>query len=253
MIRRVSAELRHKEHIMSALALTCRWFKCRSLAEFDDLFLASFVVRLLENNVIAKQQDLLTVLRNIFSAIVNWDTSAAIGFQPEDMDEDVLTAHMTAFDVVFLDSTGYWNIASGISKDSLLLAKADLSRSIASLGDPLAFDTLFLEQHNLFSSFDHYFKVDLISESKEVLLKLPECTIDTVDENDRLLKFVKKLSEVINNCMDERFENLYIQRLSDVKEQKTSLLLGFRIKRGWTNPLTMGPVATDPTAKGVLC
>ncbi|RCN24391.1 hypothetical protein ANCCAN_29912 [Ancylostoma caninum] len=121
MIRRVSAELRHKENIVSALALATRWFRSRGLKEFDDLLLACFMVRLLEENVVVKQQDLLTVLRNFFLAIVNWDTSVAIGFHPDDLGDDVISAHLVAFSVVFLDDTGYWNVANGISKNSLLL------------------------------------------------------------------------------------------------------------------------------------
>lgn len=106
------------------------------------------MVRLLEENVVVKQQDLLTVLRNFFLAIgksklvkcvlerdtakvrprhhacsvaVNWDTSVVMGFQPDDLEDGVISAHLAAFPVVFLDGTGYWNIANGISKDSLLL------------------------------------------------------------------------------------------------------------------------------------
>ncbi|VDM78602.1 unnamed protein product [Strongylus vulgaris] len=121
IIRRVSAELRHKEHIVSALALAARFFKCRDLPEFDDLFLACFFVRLLETNVVAKQQDVLTMLRNVFSAIANWNTTTAMGFHPDDLEEDVIAAHIASFPIVFLDSTGYWNIAAVISEDSLLL------------------------------------------------------------------------------------------------------------------------------------
>ncbi|KIH50418.1 hypothetical protein ANCDUO_19503, partial [Ancylostoma duodenale] len=249
MIRRVSAELRHKESIVSALALATRWFRSRRLQEFDDLLLACFMVRLLEENVVVKQQDLLTVLRNFFLAIVNWDTSVAIGFQPDGLEDDVISAHLAGFPVVFLDGTGYWNVASGISKDSLLLAKADLSRSLTSLGDCLAFDTLFLERHHFFSSFDHYFRLDLSPENKKLLCKMSDLVVDTIDDSDRLRRFTEKLSMNINECMGERFDNMCIHRLEDTDKQTASFLLGFRVKRGWTNPISMGPVATEPSAK----
>ncbi|ETN78000.1 hypothetical protein NECAME_10628, partial [Necator americanus] len=210
----VSAELRHKETVVSALALAVRWFTSRGLREFDDLFLACFMVRLLETNVIVKQQDLLTVLKNFFLAIVNWDTSIVTGFHPDNLEDDIILAHLAAFPVVFLDNTGYWNIANAISKDSLLLAKADLSRSLTSLGDCLAFDTLFLEQHHVFSSFDHYFRLDLSTENKELLCKNSDFIVDTVNYDDRLNRFINKLSTRINECMGERFDNMYIQRLA---------------------------------------
>ncbi|KAK6733690.1 hypothetical protein RB195_017444 [Necator americanus] len=249
MIRRVSAELRHKETVVSALALAVRWFTSRGLREFDDLFLACFMVRLLETNVIVKQQDLLTVLKNFFLAIVNWDTSIVTGFHPDNLEDDIRLAHLAAFPVVFLDNTGYWNIANAISKDSLLLAKADLSRSLTSLGDCLAFDTLFLEQHHVFSSFDHYFRLDLSTENKELLCKNSDFIVDTVNYDDRLNRFINKLSTHINECMGERFDNMYIQRLAVENKERTVFLLAFRIKRGWANPITMGPVATESTAK----
>ncbi|EYC07881.1 hypothetical protein Y032_0068g185 [Ancylostoma ceylanicum] len=249
MVRRVSTELRHKENIVSALALATRWFRSRGLKEIDDLLLACFMVRLLEENVVVKQQDLLTVLRNFFLAIVNWDTSVAIGFQPDDLEDDVIAAHLAAFPVVFLDGTGYWNVANGISKDSLSLAKADLSRSLSSLGDCLAFDTLFLEQHHFFSSFDHYFRLDLSPENKKLLCKTSDFVVDTIDDSDRLRRFIGKLSMNISECMGERFDNMYIHRLENTEQQTASFLLGFRVKRGWTNPITMGPVATEPSAK----
>ncbi|PIO58107.1 hypothetical protein TELCIR_20463, partial [Teladorsagia circumcincta] len=121
MIRRVSAELRHKETVTAALALVNRWFTCRGFHEFDPVFLACFMAKLMEDNVVVKQQDLLTVLRNFIVAIVNWDTSTPAGFHPDDLEDDVITAHLATFPVVFLDQTGYWNISSGISKESLVL------------------------------------------------------------------------------------------------------------------------------------
>ncbi|PIO55699.1 hypothetical protein TELCIR_22913, partial [Teladorsagia circumcincta] len=217
MFRRVSAELRHKETVTAALALANRWFTCRGFHEFDPVFLACFMAKLMEDNVVVKQQDLLTVLRNFFVAIVNWDTSTPAGFHPDDLEDDVITAHLTTFPVVFLDQTGYWNISSGISKESLVLVKTDLSRSLTVLGDCLAFDTLFLERHHFFSSFDHYFRLVLTPENLTSLLKTPDLLIDTVNEDDRLARSAAKFMKRIQECLVGRFDNVRMERLKDDK------------------------------------
>ncbi|KAK6046129.1 hypothetical protein COOONC_16365 [Cooperia oncophora] len=243
VIRRVSAELRHKETVTAALALVNRWFSSRGFHEFDPVFLACFMTKLMEDNVVVKQQDLLTVLRNFFVAIVNWDTSLSTGFHPDDLEDDVLSAHLASFPVVFLDHTGYWNISSGISKESLVLVKTDLSRSLTVLGECLAFDTLFLERHHMFSSFDHYFRLVLTPENLLSLFKTSELLVDTVDEDDRLARFR------VHECLGERFDNVYVERLKGEKLENVTFLIGFRTKREWTNPITVGPVATEPSAK----
>ncbi|XGW11513.1 hypothetical protein V3C99_012754 [Haemonchus contortus] len=249
VIRRVSAELRHKETVTAALALVNRWFTCRGYYEFDPIFLACFMVKLLEENVVVKQQDLLTLLRNFFVAIVNWDISSPNGFHPNDLEDDVISAHLASFPVVFLDHSGYWNIASGISKESLVLVKADLSRSLLVLGDCLAFDTLFLERHHFFSSFDHYFRLELTSENLTTLFKAPDLLVDTVDEDDRLAKFMSKFMKRIHECFGERFDNVQVNRLRHEKQSNATYLIGFRTKREWSNPITVGPVATEPASK----
>ncbi|WKX95456.1 hypothetical protein Q1695_012147 [Nippostrongylus brasiliensis] len=247
--RRVSAELRHKETVTAALALANRWFANRGMMQFDPLFLACFMAHLLEDNVIAKQQDSVTILKNFFVAIVNWDTSMAKGFHPSSFDEGVIKSHLEVFPIVLLDSTGYWNIASGISKESLMLAKSDISRSLLVLGDCLAFDTLFLEKHHFYSLFDHYFRLVLTPEDMSALLKNSNMVLDTVNEDDRLSRFMAKLLDKIETCMGERFDSIGIKRLNSEKQNAACYLIGFRTKRGWTDPITMGPVATDASAK----
>ncbi|VDM52147.1 unnamed protein product [Angiostrongylus costaricensis] len=60
--------------------------------------------------------------------------------------------------------------------------------------------------------------------------------------------------------MDERFDNMYIQHLQCEKLSEkilhflklhfASFLIGFRVGKGWANPITVGPLATDPKARG---
>ncbi|KAJ1369288.1 Nrap protein [Parelaphostrongylus tenuis] len=212
------------------------------MPRFDGIFLACVMVHLMDKNVVIEQQDLLTILRNFFLAIVNWDTSSPMGFHADDLDNEVIAAYLSTFPVVFLDSTGYFNIASGISMESLLLVKADASHSLSVLGDCLTFDTLFLERHHLYSMFDHYFRL------LRSLCKISDLLPDTVDENDRITKFAKMLIARIHECMDERFDNVYIERVRHGKSHPASFLIGFRVRKEWANPITVGPLATDPKA-----
>ncbi|KAE9416457.1 hypothetical protein Angca_003579, partial [Angiostrongylus cantonensis] len=249
IIRQISTVLLPRKTLISALALASRWFSCRGLLEFDGMFLACFMVHLLNRNVVAEQQDLLTVLRNFFLAIVSWDTSSPTGFYPDDLDSSVVSAHLSAFPVIFLDTTGYFNIASGISMESLLLVKADVAHSLTLLEDYLSFDALFLESHRFYSLFDHYFRLDLSPKCLESLCTISDLLLDTVDENDRIANFTKMFIARIHECMDERFDNVYIQRLQCGKLHLASFLIGFRVGRGWANPITVGPLATDPKAR----
>ncbi|PIO65452.1 hypothetical protein TELCIR_12877 [Teladorsagia circumcincta] len=78
---------------------------------------------------------------------------------------------------------------------------------------------------------------------------MPDLLIDTVNEDDRLARFTTKFMKRIQECLVGRFDNIRLERLKDGKQNSATYLIGLRATREWTNPLTVGPVATDPAAK----
>uniref|UniRef100_A0A1I7XDU6 Nucleolar protein 6 n=1 Tax=Heterorhabditis bacteriophora TaxID=37862 RepID=A0A1I7XDU6_HETBA len=157
VIQKVDFELQNKTNLLQALGLCNRWFHCRNMVEFDDIFLAAFMICLLRKEIVTEKQDLLTILRNYFLAIVNYDSSVVMGLYSSDFEETAYSLHQNTSPIVLLDYSGYWNIANGISLESF-------------------------NQHN---------------------------------SSGKIFSF----------------------------------LLAFRINKGWSNPITMGPVATEPEAK----
>ncbi|PIO57813.1 hypothetical protein TELCIR_20767, partial [Teladorsagia circumcincta] len=89
----------------------------------------------------------------------------------------------------------------------------------------------------------------LTPENMTLLFKMPDLLLDTVNEDDRLARFTTKFMKRIQECLVGRFDNVRMEHLKDGKQNSATYLIGLRATREWTNPLTVGPVATDPAAK----
>ncbi|KJH47726.1 hypothetical protein DICVIV_06193 [Dictyocaulus viviparus] len=94
-----------------------------------------------------------------------------------------------------------------------------------------------------------FIRLDISAECLKSLHEVSDYSLDAVDEKDRMRNFTTIFMKHIHECMGERFDNVYLKAQQCRKPYTTSFLIGFRIGKNWSNPITVGPLATDPTAK----
>ena len=72
-------------------------------------------------------------------------------------------------EVVFVDSSGWLNLAAGVSKAALAQARACASHSLALLngGTPEAFEAVFLAPNSLAGLWDYWYHVQLPEEAEQ--------------------------------------------------------------------------------------
>jgi hypothetical protein len=66
-----------------------------------------------------------------------------------------------AFEVVFVDGSGWLNLAAGVSRSAVAAARGAAARSLRLLsgGSPAAFDAVFLARQRQAALFDYWFHV----------------------------------------------------------------------------------------------
>ncbi|CAI4232658.1 unnamed protein product [Auanema sp. JU1783] len=258
LMEEIQSSIWDQPNLREALNLLKAWFKSRDLLVFDDMFISSFMLHLLEKSKIRALHQSWVTMKNFLFALEEWCTSEVVSLETEKNTGSDHSEFLKVFDIVLLDRTGTWNIASDITFDDLNKVKNLIVASIPHIGNYQSFEKLFKIEEDFRSSYDEYFRLYLSSTLFENVIK--EYVEDVVDWKDRLLAFTRTIQKVVRTAMGERYEHFrcYVDYKNDswrLNENKSGmpvdmfLVIGFKIRKEWNNPLTVGPVANDPSAK----
>ncbi|CAB3405102.1 unnamed protein product [Caenorhabditis bovis] len=240
-----------------ALKLICKLLHNRRLTELANIVVPMRFLRLLNQGLITDKQEILTVLRIVVKDLIQWETENVDYVEVGDsMEDEIEDGYKKAFEVSLIQN--FWNCAHEIGKNEIIRLKMELASCLPNLGDVYTFDNFFIESTPIHANFDHYASLTL----NAAQIRKAEARIgtDAADNNDIVRNYVGMFKKLIEKTMSERFEYFTMECIrgldtewsvdkyfGDVKEFK--FVLGFRSTSAWSNPITIGPVAQDETAR----
>ena len=148
--------------------------------------------------------------------------------------------------VIFLDSTGWLNLASGVSAAALKQAQICAQRTTALLSasaGPDAFDAVFLARHSLVSLYDAWYKVTVPDEESQSMGSIAYASdVPCWTQNDR------KAAEIAVKALGDRATLVRVIYRSAVPTKEISK----KIKKGGSafipvRPYALLAIRIDPT------
>ncbi|VDM94980.1 unnamed protein product [Thelazia callipaeda] len=258
----IEAFFRENQNFVKAFIMIRSWMFRRNFIQridgFTDLLLAAWFIFIHNKGNFFAQTSVFDIIVTFFSSLVatNWK-EAHLGLCNNDALHAQFSAH---FDFVFLDHTGYINLAASVSIvawEQIQAAAADVITKINTFSE---FDHIFVENSPFFPSFDQYIRISLTqSNLQNIFHKMysAEC-VSTCNDLSLILR--RKLTPMLKEGLSGRISDFdfdfYVDHESvwDVFEQqkhtsdRLSLLIGFRLSSKWDNLLTRGPPAKSPEA-----
>lgn len=159
------------QHIRDAILLLKIWLKQREYnvgqSGFNGFIISMFVVYLIQKNLITPSMNSYQIIRQVWIHLANtsWDElNKSISlyeskFRTTQPDPEMFHQY---FDVVFIDSTGYYNICSNLSLDVYRRVKSDSALALKLLNNEQvnSFRCLFGTKIPLYTQVDHIIRVD---------------------------------------------------------------------------------------------
>ncbi|VDK78472.1 unnamed protein product [Onchocerca ochengi] len=257
------AFFREKPIFLKAFIMIRSWMLQRGFIQridnFSDLLLASWLMYINLQEVSFAQASVFDIIIGFFSSIIstNWKESRL-----SLCDNDALYSQFSShYDFVFLDHTGYLNLAASLSVTTMEQIRAAATDAITKMNTFSEFDHLFVNSHPFTSVFDQYIRIRLPQlYLQNTFQKM--CSAECVSTcNDLLFLFKRKLIPLLKEGLSDRIVNFDFL-VSDqqvtmwdvcVEREKSTmhevvLLIGFRLSTKWNNLLTRGPPAKSSDA-----
>ncbi|XP_055636770.1 nucleolar protein 6 [Toxorhynchites rutilus septentrionalis] len=148
------------DHIRQAIILLKVWFRQRNydvgLHGFDGALVTFYVAYLLQNKKIYTTMSSYQIIRLFWNQLINstWDTT---GITLEPSATDSLSMYLKFHEVVFLDSSGMYNICAHLSGELYRLIKQEAAVAIQLLDNNKlnSFVPLFLNNYPVYTQYDH--------------------------------------------------------------------------------------------------
>lgn len=254
-----------KANCVKAVLMIRSWLQKRGFSTrpdgFSDGLLSAWFVHLYKTGVIGDQTPVIDVLYSFFNSLATTDWKKSRFSLSSDVDEARFEQFFNFFDFVFLDYSGYLNLAFSLSTtafDVIRASASDLLKKIECFSD---FGTLFTVDHLFSNSFDVFIRITL--SEKYMLDSFAPLFLVEYNDNcgDRGRVFTRHATPLLKEACASRvsfFDFLVLHKqpskwdLSDnpmdVGAGDLHLLLGLRTLPGWDTALTRGPQAKTSEA-----
>uniref|UniRef100_A0A915PV07 Nucleolar protein 6 n=1 Tax=Setaria digitata TaxID=48799 RepID=A0A915PV07_9BILA len=248
---------------LKALILIRSWMLQRGFIQrvdgFSDLLLEAWLVFIDRQESSFAQASAFDIIIAFFSSVISTDWKKShLGL----CDNDALYQQFSSnFDFVFLDYTGYLNLATFLSTTAMEQIRAAATVAITKINVFAEFDDLFVKIHPFTSSFDQYIRIRLPQLYLESTIQKPYSAECVSTCNDLLLIFKRKLGPVLEEALSDRIVNFDFvtpnqqDELWDVCAEREehitnelALLIGLRLSSKWNSSLTRGPPAKSGDA-----
>uniref|UniRef100_A0A1I8ER67 Nucleolar protein 6 n=1 Tax=Wuchereria bancrofti TaxID=6293 RepID=A0A1I8ER67_WUCBA len=260
---RYEAFFRQKPNFLKAFIMIRSWMLQRNFIQrvdgFSDLLLAAWLIYISVQEISFAQASVFDIIIGFFSSIisVNWQQSR-LGLCDNDALHSQFSSH---FDFVFLDHTGYLNLAASLSITAMEQIRAAATSALTKIDTFNEFDHLFVKNHPFTTAFDQYIRIRLPQTYLQNIFQ-KTCSAECVSTcNDLLLIFKRRLTPLLKEAFADRIVNFDFfapdqqVTLWDVcmerekcTDEDLTLLIGFQLSSKWNNLLTRGPPAKSPDA-----
>uniref|UniRef100_A0A1I7VA14 Nucleolar protein 6 n=1 Tax=Loa loa TaxID=7209 RepID=A0A1I7VA14_LOALO len=257
------AFFQQRPNFLKAFIMIRSWMLQRGFIQrvdgFSDLLLATWLIYINVQEVSFAQASVFDIITGFFSSIIsiNWKESR-LGL----CDNDALYSQFSShFDFVFLDHTGYLNLAASLSATAMEQIRTAATDAITKINSFSEFDHLFVKSHPFTTAFDQYIRIRLPQPYLQNTFQ-KMCSAECVSTcNDLLLIFKRRLVPLLKEALSDRIVNFdfftSVQQITpwDVCTERekcttdeVALLIGFRLSTKWNNLLTRGPPAKSSDA-----
>ncbi|KAL3993759.1 Nrap family protein, partial [Acanthocheilonema viteae] len=253
-----------KPNFLKSFIMIRSWMLQRGFIQrvdgFSDLLLAAWFIYINIQEASFIQASVFDIIVGFFSSIIstNWKESR-LGL----CDNDALYSQFSSyFDFVFLDHTGYLNLAASLSITAMEQIRVAATDAITKINTFSEFDHLFVKSHPFIKAFDQYIRIRLPqSYLQNTFQKI--CTAECLSTcNDLLLIFKRRLIPLLKEALSDRVVNFdlftpnqpvglwdtYMEREKCTMNEEIVLLIGLRLSTKWNNLLTRGPPAKSSDA-----
>uniref|UniRef100_A0A158Q7J7 Nucleolar protein 6 n=1 Tax=Elaeophora elaphi TaxID=1147741 RepID=A0A158Q7J7_9BILA len=253
-----------KPNFLKAFIMIRLWMLRRGFIQrtdgFSDLLLAAWLIYISIQEAYLAQASVFDVIVGFFSSIIstNWKESR-LGL----CDNDALYSQFSSyFDFVFLDHTGYLNLAASLSVTAMEQIRAAAIDAITKINIFSDFDHLFVINHPFTTAFDQYIRIRLSrSYLQNTFQKM--CSAECLSTcNDLVFVFKRRLIPLLKEALSDRILNfdflapnesvtrwdVCVERQKSAMDEEIALLIGFRLSAKWSNLLTRGPPAKSSDA-----
>ncbi|CAG9533984.1 unnamed protein product [Cercopithifilaria johnstoni] len=253
-----------KPNFLKAFVMIRSWMLQRDFIQrvdgFSDLLLAAWLIYINIQEASFAQASVFNIIVGFFSSIIstNWKESR-LGLCNNDA---LYSQFLSYFDFVFLDHTGYLNLAASLSVTAMEQIRAAATDAITKINTFSEFHHLFVKRHPFITAFDQYIRIQLPQHYLQNTFQ-KMCSAECLSAcNDLLRMFKRKLIPLLKEALSDRIVNfdvftpnqqvrlwdVYMEREKCTMDEEIGLLIGFRLSTKWNNLLTRGPPAKSSDA-----
>ncbi|CAG9764718.1 unnamed protein product [Ceutorhynchus assimilis] len=248
----VATTLHEHENVQEGIKLLCIWLKQRNLdvgyGAFTSNLIMYFVTYLLAKKKLNKLMSSYQIVRNFWSFLATTDLEKC-PISLGDSSENNLAMFKQHFDIVFLDRTGCYNLATFLDKNVFRRVKQECEMAMRHLDDSRmeSFHSLFLTKVPFGLQYD--LLIDLTD-----ALPLKDQFISTDVEKSKNIGYgqfltITQISDLLHKGLGKRALNIVPHIEVKYKESPlTKVIFGINLNPETAfNFIEMGPVLNDYT------
>ncbi|XP_038078124.1 nucleolar protein 6-like [Patiria miniata] len=234
------------------------WLRQRQLDKgghaFSGFIMSMLVAYLLSKRVLNKLMSGYQVFRNVVHYLAGCDwTTDGITLCRDTSDKDLPTIKEfhQYFDVVFLDSSGYLNLCTNMTKATFQQVRHEANLAKVYLDAPTldGFDCLFMTPVPFARKFDHIFHLDDLSQLKESSKRFKQLEDSLMDHGgDHVRTCLPRLIELLHRGLGSRVSMIAVH----LQEDKQWSISDTPPKPEDLGPLTFGLLLNPEFAGSVL-
>ncbi|XP_050522298.1 nucleolar protein 6 [Daktulosphaira vitifoliae] len=254
------------QNVQDALFLLKIWLAQRNfkgVGNITNYIMSMFVVHLFKKNKINKFMSSYQIVRNVWLCLgqSNWHIEGIKLNEEEnciDISKPSLTDFHSAFQVVFIDSTGYLNFCANVFKSNYIHIKNQSNYAVEMLDNPKinSFPFLFLNKVSFFERFDQFINFHDIKVVREIVKKNGQKKNQLDLREDLLIQFQQIIEPLLLSSLGDRIEEICFEisqepcEVGKTLECFNNIIVGLKL-----NPekafsvVERGPTANLPEAK----
>ncbi|MFH4976582.1 hypothetical protein AB6A40_003291 [Gnathostoma spinigerum] len=256
--------LSDKPNCIKAIMLLEVW-KCRRLFlgmnGVTDRLLSAWVVFLLLSGTIGEGTSPVGIVAAVFNSFASSDWRKSRFSLRKDIDESLWSQFESEYSYVFLDNSGYFNIAGALEVQTIEDLRCLASDSLKKLNYFNEFDELFVQEHPFSLSFDYYLKFYVKLSELRKMVRVLSVKEYTDSCGHYFAAFLKQSSKLLDKAWSGRVSSFEFWSGSvtpknewPINEEPSSLqeelvfTIGTRVFTTWDNVLSRGPPAKSEGA-----
>ncbi|VVC45437.1 Hypothetical protein CINCED_3A008556 [Cinara cedri] len=254
------------QNVQDALILLKIWLKQKSLGGIGNItnfILFMYVVYLFKNHKVNKFMSSYQIIRNVWlnfgqSDWLNDGITLVDSDSKKDVKLPIISDFHSAFQVVFVDSSGYLNLCANVFKSNYIHIKNECNFAVEMLDNSKmnSFSCLFLTKASFLQQFDHYINFNDINVIQSIVNQHSSKKLKLDYREDLALQFQKIIEPLLIFSLGDRISDMcfnIFQKSVDIKkieEPCSNFLIGLKLNSLKANSVVeRGPTANLPEAK----